>query len=173
MFFVLPRAAQKHIFLLHEIRKILVNQQKQQPQHQLQLWWFVCVCVCVWVAFFTSLITHFINFVSLFILHAALSRNYGYSYARVPVCIYEIQIKFHFFLRPSFSSCFCLICSAASSLLQHCMLHLKPKPNAVDVAVAIEIDAEFELATREEVAQLRRVSARYTQAYTHTHRGIC
>lgn len=52
------------------------------------------------------------------------------------------------------------------------MLHLKPKPNAVDVAVAvaIEIDAEFALATREEVAQLRRVAARYT---THTHRGAC
>lgn len=54
------------------------------------------------------------------------------------------------------------------------MLHLKPKPNAVDdaVAVAIEIDAEFALATREEVAQLRRVAAKNT-THTHTYRGIC
>lgn len=42
------------------------------------------------------------------------------------------------------------------------------------VAVAIEIDAEFALATREEVAQLRRVAARYsTHTHTDTHRGIC
>lgn len=125
------------------------------------------MCLCVWVAFFSALITHFINFVSLFILHAALSRNYGHSYARVPVCICEIQIKFHFFLRPSFSSCFSLICGVFSIATLHAALETETA-----VAVAIEIDAEFALATREEVAQLRRVAARYTtHTHTRTHTG--
>jgi len=52
-----------------------------------------------------ALITHFINFVSLFIAVG----NYGYSYAWISAR----ASKFHFFLRSSFS------------ILQNCMLHLK------------------------------------------------
>lgn len=92
--------------------KILVNQQQQLQIVVLFVHCCgccVCVWVCwlvVWVAFFTALITHFINFVSLFILHAALSRNYGCRYMFVYLSDTH-HIKFHFFLFFSASSTSC------------------------------------------------------------------